>query len=387
MSAQLLPFAPAFHTALPGLAAEARDRAVEIEAARRLPADFATKLKRAGAFRLLVPEAGGGLGLSLPDWLEAMLTLAEADASTGWVTAHANICSALIHGSAEPRFRDEFFSDPEACAAWSNLARVQAEETAEGLRLSGSWSFASGCTASTFVGGMVTLPPGADGKPRLIAVLAPVADAEIADTWDPVGLAGTGSHDIVFRDVLVPWHRTFSWPNGKPRSGSVCDAYVGNTWFIAIGAAVTHLGLGRRALDEVRKELQGKADRYSRIPLLEHPATQRSLEAAEGLWYACRAGLREALASIWETARQGRLPDQDQRLAARLATITATQRCADVVRAAYDAAGAGAIRRGGVLQRLLRDASCLTHHVSANQASYEQTGRVRAGIDRLSFRI
>jgi hypothetical protein len=41
----------------------------------------------------------------------------------------------------------------------------------------------------------------------------------------------------------------------------------------------------------------------------------------------------------------------------------------------------------GVLQRLMREASCLTHHISANQASYELTGRVRCGIDQLSFRI
>jgi hypothetical protein len=54
---------------------------------------------------------------------------------------------------------------------------------------------------------------------------------------------------------------------------------------------------------------------------------------------------------------------------------------------AYDASGASAIRRGGVLERLLREASCLTHHISANQLSYEQTGRVRSGIDPLNLRV
>jgi hypothetical protein len=37
------------HAALPDLAAEARARALEFEDVRRLPADFADKLKRAGA--------------------------------------------------------------------------------------------------------------------------------------------------------------------------------------------------------------------------------------------------------------------------------------------------------------------------------------------------
>lgn len=154
-----------------------------------------------------------------------------------------------------------------------------------------------------------------------------------------------------------------------------------------MGAAATHLGLARRALDEARNELRGKADRYTQVPLLEHPATQRSLEAAEGLWFACRAGLREALSKIWESALRGEPATAEMRIAARVAAVTATQRGAEIVRIAYDASGASAVRRAGVLQRLMREASCLTHHISANQGSYELTGRVRCGIDRLSFRI
>jgi alkylation response protein AidB-like acyl-CoA dehydrogenase len=121
--------------------------------------------------------------------------------------------------------------------------------------------------------------------------------------------------------------------------------------------------------------------------LLEHPATQRTLEAGEGLWLACRAGLREALAAMWDCALQGRPATAELRVNARLAAVTAVHRGADLVRAAYDVAGAGAVRRTGVLQRLLRDASCLTHHISTNAVSYELTGRVRSGLDPLSFRI
>jgi len=171
---------------------------------------------------------------------------------------------------------------------------------------------------------------------------------------------------------------------GSPYPAAV---FVPGTWFISICAAATHLGLARRALDEARNELRGKTDRYTQKPLLEHPATQRSLEAAEGLWHACRAGLREALSAVWESGLRGEPATADMRITARVAAVTATQRGADIVRAAYDVSGASAVRRAGVLQRLMREASCLTHHISANQASYELTGRVRCGIDQLSFRI
>ena len=375
-------------SALPDLAAEAKARSLEFEEHRKLAPDFADKLKRVGLFKILVPADAGGLAGSLPQWLEIIMALAEADASTGWVTAHANLCAGLIYASAEPRFRDAFFSDPGACAAWSNLPRVKVKEQDDGIRITGSWGFESGCTAATFVGGMVSLSPFAEGgPPRMVAALAPVSEAKIEETWDPVGLAGTGSHEVHFDDVFVPWHRTFPWPAGIPVSAYPAAIFVPGTWFVSICAGATHLGLARRALDEARNELRGKTDRYTRKPLLEHPATQRNLEAAEGLWFACRAGMREALAAMWESALRGEPATADLRINARVAAVTAVQRGAEIVRAAYDASGASAVRRAGVLQRLMREASCLTHHISANQASYELTGRVRCGIDKLSFRI
>jgi alkylation response protein AidB-like acyl-CoA dehydrogenase len=374
---------------LPDLMAEAAQRSVEFEQGRRLTDDYVAKLKAASAFKILVPKSAGGLGGNLSDWFEVVMALAEADTSTGWVAAHANICAGIIYASADPRFRDEFFADPKACAAWSSLPRVQVTEEPDGLRISGSWGFESGCTAATYVGGMVTLlPKKPELPPRVMAALAPISDAKIVETWDPVGLAGSGSHDVHFDNLLVPWHRVFYWPAGKPRAEYPQAVFVPGNWFIAVGVGATHLGLARRALDEARKELRGKVDRYfTQQPLLEHPAIQRNLEAAEGMWFACRAGMREALNAVWESGLRGEPASAEQRLNIRVASVTAVQRCAEIVRTAYDTAGASAIHRGGVLQRLLRDASCLIHHVSGGMVSYEQTGRVRCGIDPLTFKI
>lgn len=373
---------------LPALCAEARERAPEFEQARQLSADFAAQLADAGLFRLLVPAHAGGLGATLPQWLDTTTALAEADASTGWVTAHANTCATLVHACGTPALKAEFFADPRACASWSMLGRVEAREQPDGLRITGSWGFESGCTAATVVGGMVMLPPLAEGQPpRMLAALAPARAARIEPTWDPVGLAGTGSHDVHFDDVLVPWHRTFAWPAGQPAVDDELAIVSPGGWIVSISAGAVHLGLARRALDEARAELRGKRDRYSQQPLLDNGAVQRSLEAAEGLWMACRAGLREALASAWDSGLRGVPLSERQRLDLRLAATTATQRGIEIVRAAYDVAGAAALRRSGPLQRLLRDASALGHHVSAHAGSYELTGRVRCGIDRLSWRI
>lgn len=384
---QINPGLPGLAVALSELIAEARQRAEEFEQRRSLAPDFADRLKRAGLFRFLLPVEGGGLGGSLRQWLDMLIALAEADASTGWVCAHGATCSTLIHALAEPGLRDTFFADANACAAWSNLPRVEVTEQPDGLRISGSWSFATGATLATYVGGMVQLPPKPDGRPRAVVALVPAEQARIRDTWDPVGLAGTGSHDVVFENVFLPWAQIFEWPAGSARCAYPLAALAASSWFIAIGAAATHLGLARQALDEARSELAGKKDRYTGKPLLENAATLRRLEAAEGLWFACRAGLREALDAIWQAALRGEAPSTAQRLDARVAAVTAVQQCAALVREAYDCAGASAVSRKGVLQRLLRDASCLTHHITACEASFEITGRVRCGIDKPTFRI
>ncbi|MFT5449468.1 MAG: alkylation response protein AidB-like acyl-CoA dehydrogenase [Gammaproteobacteria bacterium] len=356
------------------LAAEAKERALEFEEHRSLSTDFTDKLKAGNLFRILVPETAGGLGGSLLHWLEVMTMLSEADASTGWVCAHANLCSALIYACGEPWFGDEFFCDPQACAAWSNLPNVEVKESEEGLVISGSWSFESGCTAATFVGGMVNLPPlTADTLPRRVVVLAPVSQAQSVDTWDPVGLAGTGSHDVHFAGVFVPWYRTLPWPSSIPVAEYPCAVFAPGTWFVSICAAATHLGLARRALDEARAGLEGKFDRHSKLPMLEHPSTQRTLEAAEGLWFACRAGMREALAKIWSSGLRAEPASSQLRINARLAAVTAVHKGAEIVRTAYDVSGASAVRRAGTMQRLMREASCLIHHVSVNSGSYEYT--------------
>ena len=56
-------------------------------------------------------------------------------------------------------------------------------------------------------------------------------------------------------------------------------------------------------------------------------------------------------------------------------------------RSAHGGVGQRAAGPAGVLRRLLRLASCLQHHISANEVSHELTGRIRCRIDKLSFRI
>ena len=58
--------------ALDALAPELAERAVEMEEVRRLPADLAEKMARAGAFRMMTPKTYGGLELSAREFVEGV---------------------------------------------------------------------------------------------------------------------------------------------------------------------------------------------------------------------------------------------------------------------------------------------------------------------------
>lgn len=366
---------------IPAFAAEAKTRSTEFEADRNVAPDFVDRLKAAGAYRLLVAPEQGGLGGTLRDYLDMVVTLATADGSTGWVCGHGAICGALVANIAETSFVDSAFTDPQVSFAWSNLPRVTFTPEPGGLRVNGRYSFMTGCVSADFVGGIVPLP-ASDGQPaRKVVALARADEAKVDRVWDPVGLAGTGSHDVVFDNIFVPQERIFVWPDSRPNVALPTAVFVTGTWFISMCAAATHLGLARRALDEVRIELDGKRDRYTGQLLMEGQSLLERLEEAEGLLFVCHAGVGAALDAIWACGQRGEKPADDMLINARLACVTAVHQCAAIVQTAYALGGAAATRRAGVLQRLLRDASCLIHHVSTNRASLETVGRWRAGLD------
>ncbi len=76
-----------------------------------------------------------------------------------------------------------------------------------GWRLSGRYPFSSGCDYAQWA--IIGAFLGEKGDPRHIAyLLVPLAEVEIVDDWQVLGLLGTGSKSLVLHDVFVPEHRS-----------------------------------------------------------------------------------------------------------------------------------------------------------------------------------
>ena len=188
-----------------------RDRAQETEDARVVPAESVKALEEAGFFRLLQPARFGGHEADPITFLTAVRLIASACGSTGWVSSVLGVHPwqlALFPVQAQEEIWGAD-STTRMSSSYAPTGRVEA--VAGGYRLSGRWSFSSGCDHATWaiLGGIVL---DADGNPADFRnFLVPASDYVIDDVWDTVGLRGTGSNDIVIADGFVPEHRSLSF--------------------------------------------------------------------------------------------------------------------------------------------------------------------------------
>src|SRR5262249_45105883 len=115
--------------------------------------------------------------------------------------------------------------DPTAMNSSSYAPTGKAEKVSGGYRLSGRWSFSSGCDHCQWVclGAILgTAEVEEQGGPGFRSFLLARKDYKIDDNWFVAGMAGTGSKDIIVEDAFVPEHRSQShWDYmlGRPLPG------------------------------------------------------------------------------------------------------------------------------------------------------------------------
>ena len=128
--------------------------------------------------------------------------LGRACGSTAWCYALWTVHNWWVGHFPESAQEEFFAGGPDVLASSAlNPTRGTAEPVAGGYRVSGHWSFSSGCDAASWV--MV----GAQRPNGFIWALLPRPDYDILDTWFTSGMRGTGSK-VVIRDVFVPEYRT-----------------------------------------------------------------------------------------------------------------------------------------------------------------------------------
>lgn len=359
-------------------------RAAEIEKARRLPADLAAILAKAGLFRLGVPREIGGLEADPATLFRVIETVAEADASVGWclmIGATSGVSAAYLSTSVA----QEIFGQPETIVGGVYAPMGRAVEDGDGYILNGKWQWASGSNnCAWLMGGAVIVTDGQprrlpNGVPDARMLLFPASAAQLIDTWHVSGLCGTGSGEMQVTDVRVPKARSLSLVTDKPvAQGPLYTFPVFG--LLALGIAAVLLGNAQSAVEELVELAGGKKPQGSSRALAERATVQAALADAVARLRSARAFYYDAVEGAWDKAQtEGTMPI-DVRANLRLAATHAARTCAAVTRDMYELGGGSSVFLSSPLQRRFRDASVGMQHMMVAPQTYELTGRFLMGL-------
>ena len=341
-----------------------------------VPKDFIRLLKKAGIYRASTPERFGGEPMAPADFMRRIERISSVDPATGWV---ASFGSSLVYLAALPEESQAkiYANGPDVCYAGGLFPMQEAENEAGGYRVTGVWQFASGCKGADIVGVGLKGGPQSHGRP-LTALLNP-ADVEIVENWDVAGMRATGSHAIKVDEQFVPTSMTFI-RGGEPQIDEPLYRYPSLAYAAQVLSVVT-LGAARGALDFCRESGAAKTSIAGGTAKGERPTFQDSFARAEARLGAARAYFFSTTEKVWSDVLAGNEVSQEAVTELRLATTHAAHEAREVILAAFDLSGTGAIYNTHPLQRFLQDGLVPAQHAMLQANTYQAAGALLLGFD------
>jgi alkylation response protein AidB-like acyl-CoA dehydrogenase len=361
-----------------------RAHSEEAERERRLSQPVLDALRETGLLRMTTPRSFGGLETDPVTRVFVIEEIGRHDSAAAWTLENpldwAFLCCRLPDEGAE-----EIYSRGADILIAGQFGRpLRAKSTNGGYHISGRAPFVSNCYDADWILSMVVVDEdeSAGGEPEMRMVYFPSEGCEIIDTWDVMGMRGTGSHDISVADVYVPRSRTFRFvPEFQPGSH-----YLGPLYRLpVVGAAASGiptpmLGVARRALDEATQLAATKTPVGSSSLLKERASAQVQLGQAEAILRSGRVLLLDTLSEAWRRCVDGEPHSLEQKAELLLALAHAMSSAVQAVELACSIAGTTAFRASSPLERCFRDVQTMRHHVWASEQRYGTFGQVRLGV-------
>jgi len=365
-----------------------RERAPRAEQLRRLPDETIADLHASGLFRMLQPARVGGSELPYRALFELTAVVGQGCGSTAWVLGNLAAHHWLL-GMWHPEAQDEIWGESPDSLISSALAfaRGRARRETGGYRLSGRWPFSSGIDPSAWniFGAIVADEETGQSEARMF--LVPVSDYTIIDTWQVIGLAGTGSNDVEVADILVPAYRTLSTERirGGPNRGS--ELNPGTLYklpavsLFAFAVAGVSLGIARGAIRHFAETTRTRRSAYTGRSLADFTNIQVHLAEAAALADAAEAIVLRDCDEATRITEAGVVPSIEQRACYRRNGAFAATLCTRAVDLLFAATGGIAIYETNPIQRAFRDVHAANAHYMLNwDINGAVYGRVALGL-------
>lgn len=225
-----------------------------------------------------------------------------------------------------------------------------------------------------------------DGMPDWRFAFLTRDKVQIEDTWDAIGLRGTGSHHLSISEQTVPEEHLAAVMFEPAR-------HDGPLWRLplltmaSLVMAGFPLGVARRALNEFTEYAQTKARGGGLQTVAEDGFAQAELARAEGEVRAARSFVYDAAGELWDACLTGDPPGVDARGTMLLATTNAMRAAVAAVDRVFRLSGASAVFSDQPLARCFRDLHTANEHIIYSDGRDQAYIKTIFGIETPTFMI
>ena len=365
----------------------------EIEREQRFPAKLVAAMHEAGFYRMTIPRVLGGLETDTLTFLRVVETLAEGLGSVGWNTVNNGVIQLVTLGLPDDGVQEVYAGGKGTVIAGT---AVQGGGTAVpvegGYRVTGRWSFGSGCQEASWMLGSFQILDG--DKPRVgpdggalfwRGVFRKEETAVVPGSWDVTGMRGTGSFDWTVENLFLPERRTMvhagaPLDNQWSRWPGIVYALPVQCWIGPHHSSVL-TGISRAGIDAlidltVEKSLRGRPGM-----LKNNPQVQDAIGRADAMLNAGRVYRGATIREMWDTIAAGGEISLMQKARCRLASTNAADCARIALDQVYRWGGSTSFRRDSRLAECWRDAQVVGQTVTVGPEWYPIAGRVLMGMD------
>jgi alkylation response protein AidB-like acyl-CoA dehydrogenase len=367
------------------LASEFAARAAQHDRDASFPFENFDALAEAKLLALTVPTALGGSGAGALDAARIINIFAKVDPSTALVLSMHYIQHLLMARSSHwpGRLARKLARETVEGVALINALRVEpdlgspargglpattARRTETGWRLSGRKIYSTGAPILKWYA-VWAKTDEPDVRVGLFLVPAGLPGTRIVETWDHLGLRASGSHDIVFDDVVFPLDHEI-------------DVRQQDQWLVpdfshatvhAIFVAAIYDGVARAARDWVITFLKNRVPSNLGAPLATLPRVQEVVGGIEAR-LAVNARLIEGFAGDFDEGIPVSASDSN------ILKLTVTNNAVAAVEDALSLTSNHGLTRANPLERHYRDVLCGRVHTPQDDATRVIAGRLALGL-------
>jgi alkylation response protein AidB-like acyl-CoA dehydrogenase len=295
------------------------------------------------------------------------------------------VAGAMQAAFLSPEARAEMIADQHSALWAGSVASMgQAVREGDGYRLNGQWRLASGCHHAEWLGGTALVMGengpimNADGSPDVKLMFFRQGEAQILDTWNSLGMRGTGSTDFRLEGIHVPAYRTFSLFTAPPVSdGPLFKAGILVLFSLSLASVMP--GIAQAGIDAFVELAGGKTPTMSQTTLGSRPTIHAEVARAQMLVDSARAYLHEVGNAIQASVEAGGGVTEELEIRRRLACVNSAASCRQAVDIVHELAGTTSINTGHPLEQALRDMHTAAQHFLVSPAWLEKTGQYYFG--------